>query len=216
MSDEPIRVLMVEDHFVVRAGLRSILSTQADITVVAEAENGTEAVALHKVHAPDVTLMDLQIPGVDGIAAIRSILQASPGAKILVLSTYGGEEQVVQAMQAGARGYFLKHVKMEDLLAAIRAVHAGEQRLLPPEVESRITERLGRPELTTRERQVLLLMARGLADEGIAVALDMSAVTVRVHVSRLIGKLGCEERSQAVAEAYRRGFLRLDPADGGG
>jgi two-component system NarL family response regulator len=214
MNGGKIRVLMVEDHFVVRAGLRAIINTQADMTVAAEAESGLEAVVLYEQHAPDVTLMDLQIPGLDGIAAIRAIVKEAPEARIIVLSTYGGEEQVAQAMQAGARGYFLKHVKMEELLSAIREVHAGEQRL-PPEVESRITERLGRPELTAREREVLVLMAKGLADEGIAVALNMSQVTVRVHVSRLIVKLGCEERSQAVAEAFRRGFIRLDPADGG-
>lgn len=213
MKDRKIRVLMVEDHFVVRAGLRAIINTQADMTVVAEAESGHQALELYARHAPDVTLMDIQIPGLDGISAIRAILTDAPGAKIMVLSTYGGEEQVAQALQAGARGYFLKHVKMEELLAAIRAVHSGQQRL-PPEVESRIMERVSRPELTAREREVLVLMARGLADEGIAAALQMSPITVRVHVSRLIVKLGCEERSQAVAEAFRRGFVRLDPADG--
>ena len=215
MNEQRIRVLMVEDHFVVRAGLRAIINAQQDMTVVAEAESGPEAVELHMRHAPDVTLMDLQIPGLDGISAMRAILTDAPDAKIMVLSTYGGEEQIVQAMQAGAHGYFLKHVKMEELLSAIRAIHSGEQRL-PPEVESRMTERLGRPGLTARESEVLVLMARGLADEGIAVALRMSPVTVRVHVSRLIVKLGCEERSQAVAEAFRRGFVRLDPTDGEG
>jgi two-component system, NarL family, response regulator len=213
MNDQKIRLLMVEDHFVVRAGLLAIINTQPDMTVVAQAESGQQAIELYTQHAPDVTLMDLQIPGPDGISAIRAILNGAPDAKIMVLSTYGGEEQIVQAMQAGARGYFLKHVKMEQLLSAIRAIHSGEQRL-PPEVEFRITERLGRPELTAREREVLVLMARGLADEGIAVALQMSPITVRVHVSRLIVKLGCEERSQAVAEAFRRGFVRLDPTDG--
>ncbi len=215
MNERKIRVLMVEDHFVVRAGLRAIIKTQRDMTVVAEAESGDEAVEAYARHAPDVTLMDLQIPGLDGISAIRAILADAPDAKIMVLSTYGGEEQIAQAMQAGARGYFLKHAKMEELLSAIRAIHKGEQRLAP-EVESRITERLGRPGLTAREREVLVLMARGLADEGIAAALQMSRITVRVHVSRLIAKLGCEERSQAVAEAFRRGFVRLDPTDGEG
>ncbi len=207
-----IRVLIVEDHFVVRAGLRAVVNAQADMKVAGEAKSGPEALELHRLHAPDVTLMDLQIPGLDGISAIRAILAATPEARILVLTTFGGEEQIAEALEAGARGYFLKHVDEEELLSAIRAIHAGEERV-PVQVASRIAERQSRPELTVREREVLVLLAQGLTDAGIAATLKVSEPTVRVYVSRLVAKLGCEERTQAVAEAFRRGFIRLDPGD---
>lgn len=208
-----IRLLIVEDHFVVRAGLRAVISTQPDMEVVAEARNGAEAIALFRAHHPDVTLMDLQIPGIDGVSSIRAILGDAPDARVMVLSTYGGEEQVRQALDAGARGYFQKHTPEEELLAAIRAIHAGEERL-PPGLSARVAEGKSRPPLTAREREVLLLLAAGLTDAGIATTLHVSDATVRVHVSRVVAKLGCNERTQAVAEAFRRGFLPLDPVVG--
>lgn len=207
-----IRLLIVEDHFVVRAGLRAVIHTQPDMEVVAEARSGTEAVDLFRRHRPDVTLMDLQIPGPDGVSSIRTILAEAADARIMVLSTYGGEEQVRQALEAGARGYFQKHVDEQELLSAIRAIHAGEERV-PAGLSTRIAEQRNRPPITARERQVLLLLAAGLTDAGIAATLDVAEATVRVYVSRVVAKLGCEERTQAVAEAFRRGFLRVDPED---
>ena len=138
-----VRVLIVDDHFVVREGIRAVIDEQADMAVVAEARNGREAVELFREHRPDVTLMDVRIPGQDGIATTRAILQEWPDARIVVLSTYGAEEQLLRAMQAGAWGYFLKHVEKDDLLAAIRAVHAGERRW-PPELSKQATEAMSR------------------------------------------------------------------------
>ena len=208
MSAETITVMIVEDHFVVRAGLRAVINKQPDLKVVAEAKSGTQAIELSRAHRPDVTLMDLQIPGLDGIAAMRAILAERPEARIMVLSTYGGEEQLLGAMHAGARGYFLKHVEKRELLAAIRAIHAGERRW-PPELWTRVSEGLRRPDLTPREREVLKLLASGLANAGIAESLGITEGTVRVHVSHLLDKLGCAEKAQLVAEAFRRGILEF-------
>ena len=209
MSARIITVVIVEDHFVVRAGLRAVINKEPDLKVVAEAKSGTEAIELYRAHRPDVTVMDLQIPGLDGVSAMRAILAEWPEARVMVLSTYGGEEQLLGAMQAGARGYFLKHVEKRELLAAIRAIHAGERRW-PPELSTQVTERLGRPELTPREREVLKLLASGLGNAGVAESLGISEGTVRVHVSHLLAKLGCAEKAQLVAEAFRRGIISLD------
>jgi two-component system NarL family response regulator len=203
-----IRILIVEDHFMVRVGLAAIVNSQADLVVVAEAKSGTEAVEQFRRHQPDVTLMDLRIPGMDGIKAISAILGEFAQAKIIVISTYGGDEDIFRAMQAGARGYFLKHVDGQELLDAVRAVHAGEHRV-PPEIAARLAERAARAELSPRELQVLELMARGLSNRAIAAQLEISDGTVRVHVSHLLAKLGCNKRAQAVSEAFQRGFIHL-------
>jgi two-component system NarL family response regulator len=208
MSAETITVLIVEDHFVVRAGLRAVIKKEPDMKVVAEAKNGADAITLHRAHRPDVTLMDLHLPGVDGMAAMRAILGERPEARVLVLSTYGAEEQLLGAMQAGARGYYMKHVEKRELLAAIRAIHAGE-RVWSPELSVQATEGLSRPELTPREREVLTLLGSGLANAGIAESLGISEGTVRVHVSHLLAKLGCAEKAQLVAEAFRRGIIKV-------
>jgi two-component system, NarL family, response regulator len=201
--------MIVDDHFVVRAGLRAVIGKEAGLKIVAEAKSGTEAVELYRTHRPDVTLMDLQIPGLDGIVAMHAILAEWPEARIMVLSTYGGEDQLLRAMQAGARGYFLKHVEKRELIAAIRGVHAGERRW-PQELSARLTEGLRRPELTPREREVLKLLASGLANAGIAESLGISEGTVRVHISHLLAKLGCAEKAQLVAEAFRRGLMSAE------
>jgi two-component system NarL family response regulator len=210
-SDEKIRVMIVEDHFMVRVGLVSIINSQPDMLIVAESKNGLEAVELFAEVQPDVTLMDLRIPGIDGVKAISAIMKDYPQARIIVISTYGGDEDIFRAMQAGARGYFLKHVEAQDLIDAIRAVHAGECRL-PPEVASRLVERMHRSELSPREMEVFELIAKGLSNKEIASKLSISEGTVRVHISHLLAKLGCSDRAQAVSEAFRRGIVHLSDA----
>ncbi len=206
---EKISIMIVEDHFVVRAGLTAIISSQPDMMVVAEAGNGRQAVELFEQHQPEITLMDLRIPALSGIEAIAMIIKKSPRAKIIVLSTYGGDEEIFKALQAGARAYFLKDVKGQDLINAIRAVFAG-QRPLPPEIASRLAERIPRSELSPRELEILRLIARGGSNREIARTLAISEGTVRVHASNIFSKLGCNDRAQAVSEAFQRGIIHID------
>ena len=204
-----IRIMIVEDHFVVRVGLKAIINSQPDMTTVAEAGNGRQAVEAFEQHKPDVTLMDLRLPGQGGIDAISAIIAKNPRARIIVLSTYGGDENIFRAFQAGARAYFLKDVKGQDLVQAIRAVHAG-QRPLPPEIAARLLERVPRTALSSRESEILTLIARGKSNKEIAAGLGISEGTVRVHASNLFAKLGCSDRAQAVSEAFRRGIIDVE------
>jgi DNA-binding NarL/FixJ family response regulator len=208
-ESERLRVMIVEDHFVVRTGLAAIINSQTDMITVAEARNGREAIDLYREHQPHVTLMDLRIPLLSGTEAIAAIVKEFPRAKIIVLSTFGGDEDIFQALQAGARAYFLKDVKGHDLIGAIRAVHAG-QRLLPPEIASRLAERIPRSELSPRELEILRLIAKGGSNREIANTLDISEGTVRVHASNIFAKLGCNDRAQAVSEAFQRGIIHVD------
>jgi DNA-binding NarL/FixJ family response regulator len=204
-----LRIMIVEDHFVVRVGLAAIINSQADMTTVAEAGNGRQAVELFEQHQPDVTLMDLRIPGLDGIEAIAAITRKFPRARIIVLTSFSGDEDIFRALQAGARGYLLKDVKGQELLNTIRAVHAG-QRPLPPEIASRLAERIHRSELSPRELEILRLIAKGRSNKEIAIDLAISEGTVRVHASNIFSKLNCSDRAQAVAEAYQRGIIYVD------
>jgi DNA-binding NarL/FixJ family response regulator len=208
-ENEKIQVMIVEDHFVVRTGLVAIINSQPDMMMIAEARNGREAVELFREHQPDVTLMDLRIPLLNGIEAIAAIVKEFHGAKIIVLSTFGGDEDIFKALQAGARAYFLKDVKGPDLIAAIRAVNAG-QRPLPPHIASRLAERIPRSELSPRELEILRLIARGGSNKEIANTLDISEGTVRVHASNIFSKLGCNDRAQAVSEAFQRGIIHIE------
>jgi two-component system NarL family response regulator len=208
-ESERIRVMIVEDHFVVRVGLAAIINSQPDMVTVAEAGNGRQAVGLFDQHQPDVTLMDLRIPGLNGVEAIAAIIEKFPRARIIVLSTYGGDEDIFRALQAGARAYFLKDIKGQELVNAIRAVHAG-QRPLPPEIASRLAERVHRSELSPRELEILKLIAKGRSNKEIATTLAISEGTVRVHASNIFSKLGCSDRAQAVAEAFQRGIIYVD------
>lgn len=208
-TNSQIRIMIVEDHFVVRVGLKAIINSQPDMTTVAEAGNGRQAVEAFQLHNPDVTLMDLRLPGQGGIDAISAIIAKCPRARIIVLSTYGGDENIFRAFQAGARAYFLKDVKGQDLVQAIRAVHAG-QRPLPPEIADRLLERVPRTALSSRETEILTLIARGKSNKEIAAALTISEGTVRVHASNLFAKLGCNDRAQAVSEAFRRGIIDVE------
>lgn len=208
MNDK-ISIMVVEDHFVVRAGLTAIINSQPDLLLVAEAGNGQQAVELFAQHEPDVTLMDLRLPVLNGIEAIAAIIEKTPRAKIIVLSTYGGDEEIFKALQAGARAYFLKDVKGQDLINAIRAVHAG-QCPLPPEIASRLANRIPRSELSPRELEILRLIAKGGSNREIATLLAISEGTVRVHASNVFAKLGCSDRAQAVSEAFHRGIIHID------
>lgn len=200
--------MIVEDHFVVRVGLKAIIDSQTDMVTVAEAGNGRQAVEQYLLHQPDVTLMDLRIPGIDGIEAIAEIIRQFPRARIIVLSTFSGDEDIFRALQAGARAYLVKDIKGQDLLNAIRSVHAG-QRPLPPEIASRLAERIHRSELSPRETEVLKLIADGMSNREIASALGIGEGTVRVHASNIFAKLDCGDRAQAVSEAFRRGIIHL-------
>jgi len=204
-----IRTMIVEDQFVVRVGLSAIINSQPDMVNVAETGNGLQAVALFEEHQPDVTLMDLRLPGLSGIDAITAILGKFPRARIMVLSSYGGTEDVFRAFQAGARSYFLKDVKGRELVDAIRAVHAG-QRPLPKEIASCLAERMPCPELSPRELEILKLIAHGESNKEIASRLAIGEGTVRVHASNVFAKLGCNDRAQAVAVAFHRGIIWIE------
>jgi two-component system NarL family response regulator len=210
MSDSSqIRIMIVEDHFVVREGLKAIINTQKDMVTVAEAGNGRQAVEAFEQHQPDVTLMDVRIPGLNGIAAISGIVAKFPRARVIVLSTYGGDENIFRAFQAGARAYFLKDIKGQDLVDAIRAVHAG-QRVIPPEIASQLADRVPLTALSPREMEILALIAKGKSNKEIGAALAISEGTVRVHASNLLSKLRCSGRAQAVSEAIRRGIIEVE------
>ena len=211
--DNRIRVMIVEDHFMVRVGLAAIVNGQPDMVTIAEASNGYDAIELWGSHRPDVTLMDLLMPGLDGVETISEIMRGHPEARIMVISAHGGDEDIFRAMEAGARAYYLKHVGSQELLAGIRAVHAGECPL-SPEVAARLVERMQRAQLSRRELEVFKLMAQGMSNNDIAAKLGISERTVRVHITHLLVKLGCSDKSQAVFEAFQRGILHVGDAPG--
>ena len=208
-QNERIGVMIVEDHFVVRVGLAAIINSQPDMFTAAEASNGRQALELFDRHRPDVTLLDLRLPGMGGLEVLAAVTGKYPKAKVIVLSTYGGDEDIFRAFQAGARAYFLKDVKGQDLINAIRAVRAG-QRPLPPEIAARLAERIPRSELSPRELEILKLISRGGSNREIANSLNISEGTVRVHASNIFAKLGCSDRAQAVTEAFKRGIIYID------
>jgi DNA-binding NarL/FixJ family response regulator len=207
--DSPIRILIVDDHPVVRDGLAGILQGQPDMRVVGEAADGVAAVDLFRRHRPDVTLMDLKLPGKGGAEATREICGEFPSARVLVLTTYSGDEEVYQALRAGARGYLLKDASRADLLNAIRVVHSGGRHVAPT-LAARVIERLPGESLTARELEVMRLMANGKDNRGIAAELSLSEGTIKGYVHSIFGKLGATHRAEAVATALRRGLVRLD------
>ena len=208
MSDTSIRVLIVDDHSIVRSGLAMIVQYAAGLEVVAEASTGTEAVALFRQYQPDVVLMDLKMPQMGGVDAIAAIRQTYPNARIIVLTTYDGDEDIYRGLSAGARGYLLKNVTREELLDAIRRVHVGEK-YIPAEVGARLAERMNSPQLTERERQVLILLTEGKSNQEIATALNVSEGTIKFHVNGIFRKLDVSDRTQAVLVALKRGIANL-------
>jgi two-component system, NarL family, response regulator LiaR len=201
-----IRVLIADDHAVVRQGLRTFLDLQDDIEVVAEASDGAEALAAAEEHAPDVVLIDLVMPNVDGIEAIRGLRERVPAARAIVLSSFIDDEKLLPAVRAGAAGYLLKDVQPQQLVDAIRTVHAGGA-LLHPKVASRLLEEMASDPLTPREREVLALIGRGMANKVIARELTLSEKTVKAHVSSILAKLGVTDRTQAALHAVSAGLV---------
>jgi DNA-binding NarL/FixJ family response regulator len=207
-SSNQIRLLVVDDHNIVRSGLTALIGTEPDMTVVAEATNGQQAIDLFRQHQPDVTLMDLRLPLIGGVEAITSIRKEFPTARIIVLTTYDGDEDIYRALQAGACGYLLKGMLADELLEAIRAVHSGLRRI-PAAVAQRLADRMGGPELTPREVEVLNLIVKGNSNKEIGAALFISEATVKTHVNNILGKLGASDRTQAATMALQRGIIHL-------
>lgn len=209
MSEKTIRVLLVDDHPVVREGMAALLNRRADMDVVAEAENGRIAQTLYQQHQPDIVLMDLRMPEMGGVDAISAIRDDDPNAKIIVLTTYDGDEDIFRGLQAGAKAYLLKDTPRDDLLDTIRAVNAGQRRI-PPDIAAKLAERMMGPSLTEREMDVLKLIVAGQSNREIGQELSITEGTVKAHVNNLLGKLNVNDRTQAVTEALRRGIVHLE------
>ena len=205
----PIDVVIADDHPVVRMGLAAVVGDRSGMRVVAEAATGDEAVGLALRHRPDVLLMDLRMPGMGGVEAIRRIRSVWPGARVVVLTTYDGDEDVYRALQAGARAYLLKDTPRAELLDAIEAVHRGQQRI-PPAVAAKLAERVAAPALTERELDVLRLIVAGRSNKEIGAALHIGEGTVKFHVNNLLAKLGVGDRTRAATTALRRGLVHPD------
>jgi DNA-binding NarL/FixJ family response regulator len=204
-----IRVLVADDHPVVRTGLAAVLVQQADLELVAEAENGEHAVELYREHQPDVCLMDLRMPVMDGVEAIRAITTEFPEARILALTTYEGDADIRRALEAGARGYLLKDMLLTEVIQAVRAVRRGE-RVIPSAVAARLAEFPARSDLTERELEVLQLVARGLSNKEVARVIGRTDETVKIHLKNIFAKLGVADRTEAVTVALTRGLIHLD------
>lgn len=205
----PIRILLAEDHLLVREGFAAIIKDEADMVVVAQAANGQQAVALYRQHQPDITLMDLRMPQINGVEAITQSRAEFPTACIIVLTTYDGDEDIYRGLQAGARGYLLKDMTPEELLDAIRLVYQ-EQKYIPPQVALKIAEGVNNSALTERESEVLRLMAIGKSNHEIVAALSITERTVKFHVNNILTKLRVIDRTQAVILALKRGLVRLE------
>ncbi|MBW4470517.1 MAG: response regulator transcription factor [Stenomitos rutilans HA7619-LM2] len=207
-STPPIRVLIADDHAIFRQGLATIINRDPDMQVIAQAENGEQAIALFEEHQPDVTLMDLRMPEVEGVAAISAICATAKSARIIVLTTYDSDEDIYRGLQAGAKGYLLKETEPDELLNAIRTVHRGQQ-YIPPDVGAKLVQRLSNPELSERELAVLRSLAQGMSNADIATALSIGEGTVKSHVNRILNKLDVSDRTQAVIVAVKRGIVSL-------
>ena len=204
----PIRVLTVDDHALLREGIAALVNVESDMQLVAEASNGQEAIEEFRLHRPDVTLMDLQMPALNGIEAIIGIRSEFPNARVIVLTTYTGDVQVLRALKAGARGYILKARVRRELLDTIRAVHAGQKRI-PPEVAAELAAHCAEDDLSSREMDVLRLIAVGNANKEIAGQLSITEETVKSHITNILAKLGANDRTHAVTIGLKRGIIEL-------
>jgi DNA-binding NarL/FixJ family response regulator len=204
----PIRILAADDHALVRKGIRLLISAEPDMRLVAEASSGREALQEFRTHRPDITLMDLQMPEMNGVETIIAIRGEYPNARIIVLTTYSGDVQVIRALNAGARGYLLKGKISTELLDTIRAVHAGQKRV-SPEVAAALAEHTGDEQLSVREIEVLRLIASGNANKEIAAQLSIGEDTVKRHVTNILDKLHANDRTHAVTIGLKRGIIEL-------
>lgn len=208
MNEEKIRVLIVDDHPIMRYGVAAIIDARADMTVVAQTGTAAGSVELFREHSPDITLMDLRLPDGSGVEAIRAIRRFAPQSRFIVLTTYEGDEDIHQALQAGARGYLIKGMPHETLIEALRKVHAGG-RFVPPPVARALASRMPDCELSAREREVLSLLVRGKSNREIAEELSIKEATVKSHVSVILMRLDVTDRTQAVITALQRGLAHL-------
>ena len=205
----PIRILTADDHPVVRTGIAALIANESDMTVVAEAADGAHAIELYEVHRPDVVLMDLRMPKVDGVAAIRAIVSSHPDARVVALTSYEGDADIYRALDAGACTYLIKDMLGEEMIGAIRQAAEGK-RVIPLAVASKLAEFTPRIDLTTREVEVLRLAARGLRNRDIARVIGRTEETVKVHLKHLMAKLGVGDRTEAVTIGLQRGIIHLD------
>jgi DNA-binding NarL/FixJ family response regulator len=203
-----IRILSVDDHALLREGIAALVNAEPDMNLIAEASDGDDAIEKFRAHRPDITLMDLQMPKMNGVDAIARIRSEFPDARIIVLTTYTGDAQILRALKAGADGYILKGHVHRELLAIIRAVHAGQKRI-PPEIAAELAEHAMDDDLTERQIEILRLMAGGNANKQIAHQLGIGEQTVKSHVTAILSKLGANDRTHAVSIGLKRGIIHL-------
>src|SRR5437660_474388 len=208
MNDNKIKIMVIDDQAVVRQGFVALINTVSDMVVVAEGTNGKQALELYRQHRPDVTLMDLRMPQLSGVEAITAIRKEFRDARIIVLTTYDGDEDIYRSVQAGAQGYLLKDMFFEELESAIRKVHGGA-RLIPGSVAERLAERMSSSELTSRELEVLKQIVDGKSNKEIANVLSISEATVKSHINNILSKLGVSDRTQAATRALQRGIVHF-------
>lgn len=207
-KSEPIRIMLVDDHIVMRMGLVTATGGEPDMEVVAEADNGHDAIKAYRLHRPDVVVLDLRMPGLNGVETIRALREEFAEARVLVFSNYAGGEEVYQAFKAGACGFVVKEMALERLLEAIRRVHQGEQ-YIPAEISARLSGRM-LSQLSSREVEVLALIAQGLSNKEIAARLNLVEGTVKVHVTSILGKLRVSDRTQAILAGVKQGIIQLE------
>ena len=207
-APKPIRIALVDDHPILRQGIAALISDQPDLLLVGQASNGLEAIEQFRLHRPDVMLMDLQMPGMNGIDAMSAIRGEFPDARFVVLTTYTGDVQIVRALKAGARAYLLKSLLHRELLETIRSVHAGNKRI-PPEIAAELADHAADDQLTPREIEVLRLVAAGNANKIVADRLSITEETVKAHVKNILSKLDANDRTHAVTIGLKRGIIEL-------